>query len=231
MVRGERHYQGLNAVKRLYPSYFAGSGSAGRGCWAASERRGDPMIRPGALPRTPLPSQGALTRHIQHRATQMHVAASCFLVDLESSRISVNRVLVSVAYELHDSPGKTRSSRRSVDLDARTVEVLRTWRDERRLEAGRPIGEEDRVVAHRDGEPSLGFEQGDGVPVGVLEPCRAPDALRGYDVVDGLERLSVVLLELDAVGDEFCHVLIDVGRPEADLGVVRLVAARAFIDE
>jgi integrase len=41
-------------------------------------------------------------------------------VDLESSRLGVNRALVSVAYELHDSPGKTRSSRRSVDLDART---------------------------------------------------------------------------------------------------------------
>lgn len=74
-------------------------------------------------------------------------------VDLESSRLGVNRALVSVAYELHDSPGKTRSSRRSVDLDARTLEVLRAWRDERRLEAGRPIGEEDRVVAHPDGEP------------------------------------------------------------------------------
>ena len=74
-------------------------------------------------------------------------------VDLESSRLGVNRSLVSVAYELHDSPGKTRSSRRSVDLDARTVEVLRAWRHERRAEAGRPIGEEDRVVAHPDGEP------------------------------------------------------------------------------
>jgi len=74
-------------------------------------------------------------------------------VDLESSRLGVHRALVSVAYELHDSPGKTRSSRRSVDLDARTVEVLRAWRDERRLESGRPIGEEDRVVAHPDGEP------------------------------------------------------------------------------
>jgi len=31
--------------------------------------------------------------------------------------------------------------------------VLRAWRDERRLESGRPIGEEDRVVAHPDGEP------------------------------------------------------------------------------
>ena len=58
-------------------------------------------------------------------------------VDLEPYRLGVNRALVSVGYELHDSPGKTRSSRRSVDLDARTVEVLRTWRDQRRLESGR----------------------------------------------------------------------------------------------
>jgi len=74
-------------------------------------------------------------------------------VDLESSRLGVTRALVSVAYELHDSPGKTRSSRRSVDLDARTVEVLRAWRHERRAEAGHSMGEEDRVIAHPDGEP------------------------------------------------------------------------------
>jgi integrase len=74
-------------------------------------------------------------------------------VDLESSRVGVNRALVSVAYELHDSPGKTRCSRRSIDLDDRTVAVLRVWRDIRSAEAGRPMGHEDRVVAHRDGAP------------------------------------------------------------------------------
>jgi integrase len=48
--------------------------------------------------------------------------------DLDAGRLAINRALVSVAYELHDTPGKTRSSRRSVDLDTVTVEVLRAWR-------------------------------------------------------------------------------------------------------
>ena len=49
-------------------------------------------------------------------------------VDLESARLSVNRSLVSVAYELHESRGKTRTARRTIDLDERTVEVLETIR-------------------------------------------------------------------------------------------------------
>ena len=47
-------------------------------------------------------------------------------VDLEAARLSVNRSLVSVAYELHESRGKTRPARRTIDLDERTVDALRT---------------------------------------------------------------------------------------------------------
>ena len=49
-------------------------------------------------------------------------------VDLESARLSVNRSLISVAYELHESRGKTRTARRTIDLDERTMDVLRTIR-------------------------------------------------------------------------------------------------------
>jgi integrase len=42
-------------------------------------------------------------------------------VDLDARRLSVNRSLISVGYELHESRGKTRNSRRSIDLDPRTV--------------------------------------------------------------------------------------------------------------
>ena len=51
-------------------------------------------------------------------------------IDLQARRLSVNRSLVSVGYELHESRGKTRTSRRSVDLDPRTVQILEASRDD-----------------------------------------------------------------------------------------------------
>lgn len=42
--------------------------------------------------------------------------------------MSVNRGVVAVAYEVHESRGKTRNCRRRIDLDATTVEILRAWR-------------------------------------------------------------------------------------------------------
>jgi integrase len=47
-------------------------------------------------------------------------------VDLDAARLSVNRSLVSVGYALHESRGKTRTARRCIDLDERTVDMLRT---------------------------------------------------------------------------------------------------------
>ena len=67
-------------------------------------------------------------------------------VDLESARLSVNRSLVSVAYELHESRGKTRTARRTIDLDERTVEVLETIRTP-------DPDEEAYVFCHKDGSP------------------------------------------------------------------------------
>ncbi|HKZ25894.1 MAG TPA: helix-turn-helix domain-containing protein [Acidimicrobiia bacterium] len=49
-------------------------------------------------------------------------------VDLEKATVSINRGLVAVAYELHELRGKTRNSRRLIDLDPTTVEVLTAWR-------------------------------------------------------------------------------------------------------
>ena len=72
-------------------------------------------------------------------------------IDLDVGRLAINRALVSVAYELHDTPGKTRSSRRSVDLDPVTVEVLRAWHKRRSSEAGRQVGDDDRVFAAPSG--------------------------------------------------------------------------------
>ena len=67
-------------------------------------------------------------------------------VDLESARLSVNRSLISVAYELHESRGKTRTARRTIDLDERTVGVLGSIR--------KTGSEEDSYVfCHEDGSP------------------------------------------------------------------------------
>jgi integrase len=60
-------------------------------------------------------------------------------VDLEAPRLSVRQALLSVAYEVRVSDLKTDNGRRTVDLDARTVAVLRSWRREQ-LEERLAIG-------------------------------------------------------------------------------------------
>jgi integrase len=49
-------------------------------------------------------------------------------LDRTRSRLSVNRGLVAVGYELHESRGKTKGSRRCIDLDPTTIEGLQAWR-------------------------------------------------------------------------------------------------------
>jgi integrase len=48
-------------------------------------------------------------------------------LDLDKARLSVNRGLLAIGYELHESRGKTANARRCIDLDATTVSVLRAW--------------------------------------------------------------------------------------------------------
>ncbi len=67
-------------------------------------------------------------------------------------QLSVNRGLVSVGYELHETRGKTRHSRRRIDLDRGTVEVVRQWLVLREGEELSP-GPEDYLFAHPDGTP------------------------------------------------------------------------------
>jgi integrase len=74
-------------------------------------------------------------------------------IDLDAGRLSISRALVSVGYVLHDSPGKTRTSRRAVDLDPVTVEVLRAWRIRRGDESDSAVGVDDFVFASPNGEP------------------------------------------------------------------------------
>lgn len=49
-------------------------------------------------------------------------------LDVGKKRLSINRGLVAVGYELHESRGKTDNSRRCINLDATTLAVLAGWR-------------------------------------------------------------------------------------------------------
>lgn len=57
-------------------------------------------------------------------------------VDFDAGRLSVCRSVVSIGYEVHESPGKTRSSRRTVDLDPNTIEMLVRWQHYQQNETG-----------------------------------------------------------------------------------------------
>lgn len=77
-------------------------------------------------------------------------------VDLDARRLSVRRALTTVAYELRFSDVKTENARRTIDLDPRTVEVLRTWRrrqHEERLLLGPDYRDDGLVFAQPDGTP------------------------------------------------------------------------------
>jgi integrase len=77
-------------------------------------------------------------------------------VELDRAPLSVNQAVVSVAYEVKVSDVKTGTARRTIDLDGRTVAVLRKWRKEEledRLAAGHPWDKTGFVVARPDGSP------------------------------------------------------------------------------
>jgi integrase len=77
-------------------------------------------------------------------------------VDLDAGVLSVVRTRVSVAYTVSESDPKTRSSRRSVTLDARVVAVLRTHRRrqlEERLRWGEAWTDTGYVFTREDGWP------------------------------------------------------------------------------
>jgi integrase len=75
-------------------------------------------------------------------------------VDLDKKRVSVNRGLVAVAYELRESRGKTLNSRRAIDLDITTIKVLTAWRDWQRAEqAAAGIESAGWVFTNADGQP------------------------------------------------------------------------------
>lgn len=77
-------------------------------------------------------------------------------IDLHRAAIAVRRSRVSVAYRVHESEPKTRSSRRVISIDERVVAVLRAHRRqqlEERLAAGPAWSDTGYVFTSEDGSP------------------------------------------------------------------------------
>jgi len=72
-------------------------------------------------------------------------------VDLAVGRLSVRQALVEVAYAVQVSDVKTSTGRRTIDLDAGTVDVLAAWRIERAEERGSVPPGEELVFTKPDG--------------------------------------------------------------------------------
>jgi integrase len=77
-------------------------------------------------------------------------------IDFRKRRLALNRGLVAVGYELHQTRGKTRTARRNIDLDDTTLTVLKGWRAFQAAEfAAVGIANEEGCV----------FTDGDGNPI------------------------------------------------------------------
>lgn len=78
-------------------------------------------------------------------------------VDLDQRRLSVRQAVTLVAYKLVISDVKTDNGRRTIDLDERTIAVLRGWRKrqlEERLLVGSAYHDHELVFASPDGAPT-----------------------------------------------------------------------------
>ncbi len=76
-------------------------------------------------------------------------------IDVDKKRLHLNRGLVAVGYEVHQTRGKTKTARRSIDLDPTTLAVLQGWRAYQFAEfAAVGIDASDEwVFTDGDGEP------------------------------------------------------------------------------
>ena len=75
-------------------------------------------------------------------------------IDFQKKTIALNRGLVAVGYELHQTRGKTRNARRPIDLDGTTLAVLAGWKAFQSAEfAAVGIGRVGWVFTDGDGDP------------------------------------------------------------------------------
>lgn len=83
-------------------------------------------------------------------------------IDIDHHRLSIRRSVSCTGYSVHVTPTKTRTSRRCIDLDARTIAVLMAWRDDQAAEGCRNTdavftrAEEHRCIPTRSRRPSTG---------------------------------------------------------------------------
>ena len=77
-------------------------------------------------------------------------------IDVKKKRLHLNRGLVAVGYELHQTRGKTKTARRSIALDDTTLTVLAGWQAFQSAEfAAVGIADDEQWV----------FTNGDGAPI------------------------------------------------------------------
>ena len=76
-------------------------------------------------------------------------------IDFAKKRLHLNRGLVAVGYEVHETRGKTKTARRAISLDDTTLAVLAGWRQFQTAEfaAVGIINEEKWVFTDGDGKP------------------------------------------------------------------------------
>ena len=75
-------------------------------------------------------------------------------IDLSLGRLSVHQAVLNIAYAKSVADVKTPTSRRTIDLDARTVAVMRRWRDDQAARAEltrRPLADDHFVFSKADG--------------------------------------------------------------------------------
>lgn len=77
-------------------------------------------------------------------------------IDFKKKRLHLNRGLVAVGYEVHQTRGKTKTARRTITLDDTTLTILAGWRAFQTAEFA-AVG-----ITNRDGWV---FTDGDGQPV------------------------------------------------------------------
>jgi integrase len=73
-------------------------------------------------------------------------------IDLDTGRLSVRRSVACTGYQTHTTATKTPTSRRSIDLDDRTVRVLSTWRRQQTDELS-ATARSSTVFTRPDGQP------------------------------------------------------------------------------
>lgn len=103
-----------------------------------------------------------------------------FDIDLDAATLSIRRSVSCTGYQVHTTPTKTRTSRRAIDLDARTVAVLREWRRQQ-LDELVTVAEDATVFTRPDGQP-VHHPHSLSQTVGRLQRAAGVPAIRLHDL-------------------------------------------------